>query len=661
MAESQLVCLDDGHVNVRVPESRPEFYYSEEQRAALELLLRDGDGAFKLRLRADNIKDFLSAREVKWIRETFREYDPDPDPDPDPDRAPPRSPRGSDSGVHSTYWPTVSDTQAPALELGWTTGGFYRGVTRVSVYTHPPKESEPHIKEVVRRLIQEAHKTLAVVMDLLTDLLILQDLLDAASKRGVAVYLLLDESGLPHFLDMCNRLQISAQHLRNMRVRMVRGCGLALSFGKLPGSMCSKYMLVDGEKVMFGSYSFTWTSSRMNRNTITVMSGQVVEFFDHDFRELYAVSEKVDLYYEFHIPKPPRHTMPTPLLKAPPTATQPALPASTSRFQVSLGDSKQVNLKVPAHKYHNPKYALVVGNSLGMTGSLQDLTRLREYAGSSSDSNMEKLLHTRRGTKESSDTASKEEMSESKEDVNKSPLFGSKKQRSSFRLFLKGRSPNQSPDLKTTNHNHNISDVKTANHSQAKPTEQVKDSPKLTNRLKDTSKSANNIKDTSKPANPITETSKPASNIKETPKPTSNVKETSKPTSNVKHSPKSSNHMQESPTPPNHIKDTSKPTNYTKESQNTANHVKEVRPANSQIPNGKHAPSSPLQETPESTIVDEVDDSFVIIEKPNVMKFKSKKTPKAPQRSMSMQVISTGAEEGFRGQKRSQKKTCIQS
>lgn len=51
-------------------------------------------------------------------------------------------------------------------------------------------------------------------MDLLTDLLILQDLLDAASKRGVAVYLLLEEHGLPHFLDMSSRLQISAQHLR---------------------------------------------------------------------------------------------------------------------------------------------------------------------------------------------------------------------------------------------------------------------------------------------------------------------------------------------------------------------------------------------------------------------------------------------------------------
>lgn len=54
----------------------------------------------------------------------------------------------------------------------------------------------------------------AVVMDLLTDLLILQDLFDAASKRGVAVYLLLEENGLPHFLDMSSRLQISAQHMR---------------------------------------------------------------------------------------------------------------------------------------------------------------------------------------------------------------------------------------------------------------------------------------------------------------------------------------------------------------------------------------------------------------------------------------------------------------
>lgn len=44
--------------------------------------------------------------------------------------------------------------------------------------------------------------------------------------------------------------------MQNLRVRTVGGTGLALSFGKLPGSLCSKYMLVDGEKVAFGSYRY---------------------------------------------------------------------------------------------------------------------------------------------------------------------------------------------------------------------------------------------------------------------------------------------------------------------------------------------------------------------------------------------------------------------
>lgn len=51
-------------------------------------------------------------------------------------------------------------------------------------------------------------------MDLLTDLQILQDLLDASARRGVAVYAVLEAKGVPHFLDMCSRLQINAVHLR---------------------------------------------------------------------------------------------------------------------------------------------------------------------------------------------------------------------------------------------------------------------------------------------------------------------------------------------------------------------------------------------------------------------------------------------------------------
>ncbi|KAI4879738.1 hypothetical protein NFI96_023397 [Prochilodus magdalenae] len=688
MAESQLVCLDDDHVNAKIPESKPEFYYSEEQRAALESLLRNGDGAFKMRLREDNIRDFLSAREVRRIRDTFREYDSGEDSgEPSCASPAPRDP-SADSGVHSTYWPTMSDTEVPPLDIGWPSSGFYRGVTRVAVYSHPPKENSPHIKEVVRRLIQDSTKgsvlwavscraascgpcpvgssilwamscraascgpcpvgssilwavscsvascgpcpvlpdegleddqhcpVVAVVMDLLTDLQILQDLLDAASKRGVAVYLLLEEQGLPHFLDMCSRLQISAQHLRSLRVRTVRGTGLALSFGKLPGSLCSKYMLVDGEKVMFGSYSFTWTSSRMNRNTITVMSGQVVDFFDNDFRELYAVSDKVDLYCEFHITKPP---MAAPVIKTPAAPSQPALPVTSSRFQVSIGDSRQVNLKVPAHKYHNPKYALVVGNSLGLTGSLQDLSKLQDYVG---ENNMEKLLHTSGGSNKHVDSkaptppVSPKESDENKGEVKNPSPFGLKKQRTSFRLFLKGRSPNHSPDLRTANHS---TDSKPVNQSPPKPVRHW----------------ANDSKEASH--------SKETSHAKEMPS-------------------RISSHGKEVPArTANHAKEGSpKITNHAKEgSPKITNHAKEGTPKDT----SQHtAAPSPLAEDSETSSTTELDDTFVIIEKPNLLKFKNRsKSSKLGQRSMSLQTISTGEEDGSRGRRRTQKKTCIQS
>ncbi|XP_062401006.1 protein FAM83F isoform X2 [Sardina pilchardus] len=224
------------------------------------------------------------------------------------------------------------------------------------------------------RLLRQHLKMVAIVMDLLTDLHILQDLLDAAAKRGVAVYVVLDIRGAPHFLDMVNRLQVGPLHLKHLRVRTVSGTGFQLSFGTIPGILCSKYMLVDGDKVMFGSYSFSWTSFRTDRNMITVMSGQVVDFFDNDFRELYAVSEKMDLYKEFHISRPAAPHVRTPSV--------PKRPAATSRFQVSLGDAKGGDaeggeLKVPAHKYYNPKYQLAFGNSPGPSGELHDgLARL---------------------------------------------------------------------------------------------------------------------------------------------------------------------------------------------------------------------------------------------------------------------------------------------
>ncbi|XP_031734601.1 protein FAM83F-like [Anarrhichthys ocellatus] len=370
MAESQLKCMEDGNIGVKVPESKPEFYYSEEQRAAVEELLKNGDGAFKTRLKEDNMKDFLSAREVKLVVSTFKTYDVHDDDDssssgkakPSGSEAEPRGAAGgtdADSGVHSTYWPQMSETEVPPLDIGWPGGGFFRGVTRVSVHTHPPKENGPHIKEVVRRLIQEASKVIAIVMDMLTDVQILQDLMDASCRRSVPVYILLDHRGVPHFLDICSRMQIGSQHLRNFRTRTLEGTGFGLSFGRLPGSLCNKYMLVDGDKVVFGSYSFSWCTSRMDRNMITVMTGQVVDFFDRDFRELYAVSEKLDLYKEFHFSPPAANVA----IRSKVGTIRPPLPATTSRFQVSLGDSRKADIQVPAHKYYNPKYSLVFGDT----------------------------------------------------------------------------------------------------------------------------------------------------------------------------------------------------------------------------------------------------------------------------------------------------------
>lgn len=107
----------------------------------------------------------------------------------------------------------------------------------------------------------------------------------------------------------------------------------------------------------------------MDRNMITVMSGQVVDFYDRDFRELYAVSEKMDLYKEFHVSPPAANAATT---RSKVGTIRPPLPATTSRFQVSLGDSRRANIQVPAHKYYNPKYSLVFGDVQRPMGSLQE-------------------------------------------------------------------------------------------------------------------------------------------------------------------------------------------------------------------------------------------------------------------------------------------------
>lgn len=110
---------------------------------------------------------------------------------------------------------------------------------------------------------------------------------------------------------------------------------------------------------------------------IVVMTGRMVDFFDRDFRELYAISEKLNLYKELNISPPVAKATVTLRSKVEPK--RPPLPATTSRFQVSLGDTLRPGIQVPAHKFHNPIYSqLVVGNNPHLPRSLQEIGPKRE-------------------------------------------------------------------------------------------------------------------------------------------------------------------------------------------------------------------------------------------------------------------------------------------
>uniref|UniRef100_A0A671DTU7 Family with sequence similarity 83 member F n=1 Tax=Rhinolophus ferrumequinum TaxID=59479 RepID=A0A671DTU7_RHIFE len=299
MAESQLSCLDEAHVNQRVTEAQAIFYYCERRRAALEALLGDGEKAYCERIKKEQLRDFLSSPERQALRAALTPYE-----DPPTSRGKSKSkakakalPQDQAEPSESlAYWPDRSDTEVPPLDLGWADAGFYRGLSCVTFFTHPPMEEKaPHLKQVVRQMIQEAQKVIAVVMDLFTDGDIFQDIVDAACKRWVPVYIILDEAGVKCFLEMCRGLELNEFRIRNIRVRSVTGVGFSMPMGKVKGTLSSKFLMVDGEKVATGSYRFTWSSSHIDRNLLLLLTGQNVEPFDVEFRELYAISDEVNL------------------------------------------------------------------------------------------------------------------------------------------------------------------------------------------------------------------------------------------------------------------------------------------------------------------------------------------------------------------------------
>lgn len=138
-------------MNLRTTESKPEFLYCEDQRLALEALLRDGREAFFKYVEARGLRGFLSDPELETLGGAVEPYDPGSElfPENAEDGDPPMS-------LH--YWPEVSDMSVPQMDLGWPDSEAYRGVTRTTMYSQPPLDGQLHIKEVVRKMIAQAQK-----------------------------------------------------------------------------------------------------------------------------------------------------------------------------------------------------------------------------------------------------------------------------------------------------------------------------------------------------------------------------------------------------------------------------------------------------------------------------------------------------------------------
>ncbi|KAF4023634.1 hypothetical protein G4228_015474 [Cervus hanglu yarkandensis] len=272
----------------------PAELYSEERRLALEELLAGGPDAFSAFLRRERLGRFLNPDEVRAILRAAER------PGEEGAAAGAEDSFGSSHDCSSgTYFPEQSDLEPPLLELGWPAfyQGAYRGATRVEAHFQPHGAGAggPYgCKDALRQQLRSAREVIAVVMDVFTDIDIFRDLQEISRKQGVAVYILLDQALLSQFLDMCMDLKVHPEEEKLMTVRTITGSiYYARSGTKIVGKVHEKFTLIDGIRVATGSYSFTWTDGKLNSSNLVILSGQVVEHFDLEFRILYAQSKPI--------------------------------------------------------------------------------------------------------------------------------------------------------------------------------------------------------------------------------------------------------------------------------------------------------------------------------------------------------------------------------
>ncbi|XP_061231338.1 protein FAM83C [Neopsephotus bourkii] len=281
--------------------------HSETARLAIDAFLEQGERGYLNAITEEQELPFLSTLDMEYMSHQRNQSFPDPNAVKDKDADPGDVDNGDRSSLNSeltsgTYFPLMSDVHPPELELGWPGMPFLTvsGQTQATVIFQRNKANS--IKDLLRSLISRARTVIAIVMDLFTDMEILCDLLEASSRRHVPVYLILDEEYLKHFVEMCNKMALTQDNFPNMRIRCLSGDTYYSKAGKkFAGQVLEKFILIDCDQVLAGTYSFTWLCSQVHTGLVTHFRGQIVAEFEKEFRYLYAESRAVT---SFCVPDP---------------------------------------------------------------------------------------------------------------------------------------------------------------------------------------------------------------------------------------------------------------------------------------------------------------------------------------------------------------------
>ncbi|XP_048353983.1 protein FAM83C [Sphaerodactylus townsendi] len=272
--------------------------HSETARLAVDAFLEQGESGYLQAIVQEKELPFLSTLDMDYMNQHSQNITGSPINGHEAELT---REDGTDSdsllsGVTSgTYFPCMSDIDPPELELGWPVVPSVSWFEKTEVNLYFQRDKANNIKELFRSLISKAKRVIAIVMDLFTDMEILSDLMEASSKRHVPVYLILDEKNLNHFAEMCSKMDLGMDDFPNMRIRYVSGDTYYSKAGKkLAGQALEKFMMIDCEQVLAGTYSFTWLCSQVHTCLVTQFKGKLVEDFDREFRCLYAESRSVN-------------------------------------------------------------------------------------------------------------------------------------------------------------------------------------------------------------------------------------------------------------------------------------------------------------------------------------------------------------------------------